>query len=267
MDILIEKLGWGFGYTAGYLFVFLRYFILASIAFAIFYLWKGQPWRHRKIQKKAPSVIRMRAEILESATTAVVFVAIGGMLFFLRKAGYTQIYQDVHAYIWWYLPFSFLLLLVLHDTYFYWLHRLIHHKKLFPVFHLVHHKSNNPTPFTSLAFHPLEAIVEIAIVPILCFIIPLHPIALFAFATWSIIWNIIGHLGYEIFPAGFATHPFWRHFNTGTHHNLHHARSNCNYGLYFNWWDRWMGTNATDYIAYYQEISSQKEGIPEKSDG
>ncbi|NBW42885.1 MAG: hypothetical protein EBR29_03555, partial [Sphingobacteriia bacterium] len=33
--------------------------------------------------------------------------------------------------------------------------------------------------------------------------------------------------------------------NTSRHHNLHHARFQGNYGLYFLIWDRWMGTLKT----------------------
>ena len=32
---------------------------------------------------------------------------------------------------------------------------------------------------------------------------------------------------------------------TTTHHDLHHAHSDSNFGLYFTWWDRWMGIENT----------------------
>lgn len=38
-------------------------------------------------------------------------------------------------------------------------------------------------------------------------------------------------------------------WNTTTHHDLHHQRGRSNYGLYFTWWDRWMGTEHPDYQA------------------
>ena len=31
---------------------------------------------------------------------------------------------------------------------------------------------------------------------------------------------------------------------TATHHQLHHDKYNCNYGLYFRLWDRLLGTDA-----------------------
>ena len=34
---------------------------------------------------------------------------------------------------------------------------------------------------------------------------------------------------------------------TVTHHDLHHSESRWNFGLYFTWWDRWMGTEHPRY--------------------
>jgi sterol desaturase/sphingolipid hydroxylase (fatty acid hydroxylase superfamily) len=35
-----------------------------------------------------------------------------------------------------------------------------------------------------------------------------------------------------------------------SHHHFHHARNRGNFGLYFTWWDRWCGTEDTDYLRY-----------------
>lgn len=34
-----------------------------------------------------------------------------------------------------------------------------------------------------------------------------------------------------------------------THHDMHHASGNSNFGLYFTWWDRMMGTEHPQYLA------------------
>jgi sterol desaturase/sphingolipid hydroxylase (fatty acid hydroxylase superfamily) len=34
-------------------------------------------------------------------------------------------------------------------------------------------------------------------------------------------------------------------------HNTHHATARHNYGLYFLWWDRWMGTLDPAYDRRY----------------
>ena len=258
MEVLIEKFGIGGAWIIGTLMFFLRYLLFAGAAFGICYvIWKQQ-FAQRKIQTRFPKIQRIWHEVEHSFITATVFMLVVMGIYFLKKAGFTQIYLDIVDYGWSYLVFSFFLLTILHDTYFYWAHRLMHHPKLFRYFHKVHHISNNPTPWASFSFHPLESLVEIAIVPLVVLIIPFHPIALIAFGTWSILFNVLGHLGYELFPKGFVQHKIWKWINTSTHHNLHHARSNCNYGLYYNFWDRWMGTNAPDYEQQFEQVVNAK---------
>lgn len=255
MQILIEHFGWlPAGFLAG-LIVFLRYALFAGIGYAIFYGWKQGNYLHRKIQQKLPSWKLIRHELSHSLLSAFVFGIVALGIYGLRLLGWSKVYLDVSDFGWAYLVGSFVLLVLLHDTYFYWVHRAMHHPKLFRIFHLVHHRSNNPTPWASLAFHPLEALVEIAIVPLLVVIIPFHPLVLVAFASWSLVWNIVGHLGYELFPAGWVDHPILQWLNTSTHHNMHHKFSKGNYGLYFNWWDHWMGTNHPEYKEQFRTIS------------
>lgn len=247
MYLIFEKFGILPGWLIFAISIFLRYAIFAGMTFWFFYILKKQAYSSRKIQQKYPKTARILQEIGDSAITAMVFACIGVGLYWIKSMGFTRIYTDVHQFGWVYLLFSFFLLTIIHDTYFYWIHRLMHHPRWFKVLHRVHHKSTNPTPWASLAFHPLEAIVEIGIVPLAVFIIPVHPIAMLLFATWSLIWNVVGHLGFELFPQGFVHHPIFRWFNTSTHHNMHHQKSNCNYGLYYNFWDTVMGTNHQAY--------------------
>ncbi|MCB0572370.1 MAG: sterol desaturase family protein [Phaeodactylibacter sp.] len=258
MYILIEKFGLIPGWLLGALIVFLRYSMFAGITFSIFYVLKRQAFQGLKIQEKFPRASHMLSEARHSAVTAFVFALMGVGIYLLRRAGYTHLYSDISAYGWGYLLFSFVFLVLLHDTYFYWVHRLMHHRKLFRLLHRVHHLSHNPTPWASLSFHPLEAFLEIAIVPVAVLLMPFHPLVLFAFATWALFWNIIGHLGYELFPKGFVHHPVWRWLNTSTHHNMHHSRSHCNYGLYFNFWDTLMGTNHRAYRATFDHIKERR---------
>lgn len=258
---LFEKFGMFPGWLISATVVFLRYSIFAGLAFSIFYLiWKKPLYRYR-IQSRFPKAYKIRHEILHSLSTAAVFAGLGVGIYFLHKAGFSRIYLDIDQYGWWYLAGSFIALTFIHDTYFYWMHRLMHHPRLFGLLHRAHHVSNNPTPWAALSFHPLEAVVEIGIVPLAVLIMPLHPLVLMVFTTWSLAFNIMGHLGYELFPRGFVRHPIGKWFNTSTHHNMHHSRSGCNYGLYYNFWDRLMGTNAPDYEQTFESVSTRaREG-------
>jgi len=259
MYFLIEKFGIPLGWLLGALTVFLRYAFWAGTAFVIFYGIKRQAWLKYKIQQRFPDQKHIWSEVQHSAYTALVFALMGVGVYFAREAGYTKIYSDIGAYGWWYLLLSFAGLVLLHDTYFYWMHRLMHHPKLFMLLHRVHHQSRNPTPWASLSFHPLEAVLEFGILPIALFVMPMHPLVLLVFSVWTLFFNITGHLGYELFPKGFVRHPIWKWLNTSTHHNMHHQRSNCNYGLYFNFWDRVMGTNDRRYEAVFENIKARQE--------
>ncbi|MCB0704342.1 MAG: sterol desaturase family protein [Saprospiraceae bacterium] len=261
MLILAEKFGYLPAWLFGTFFIFMRYLIMAGLLFLVLYYIRPVRIRKWKIQKSTPGATRIFSEIGHSLSTAFIFALIGIGLAFLRQHGYTLIYQDITGYGLAWIPVSFVLLVLLHDTYFYWVHRLIHRPPLFRILHKVHHQSHNPTPWAALSFHPLEAFLEIAIVPIAAFIIPFHPLVLLAFASWSLIWNVIGHAGYELFPSGFSNHPVFKWFNTSTHHNMHHTRSRGNYGLYFNFWDRIMGTNFPDYEQTFEAVKQEQSPL------
>jgi sterol desaturase/sphingolipid hydroxylase (fatty acid hydroxylase superfamily) len=50
-------------------------------------------------------------------------------------------------------------------------------------------------------------------------------------------------MGWEMFPASWVNGWFGRHVITASHHEEHHKRYTCNYGLYFRFWDRLCGTD------------------------
>ena len=136
----------------------------------------------------------------------------------------------------------------------------MHWKPLFRVMHAVHHLSHNPTPWAAFAFHPTEAVVQAIIFPLAALFMPLHPLVAVGWLTYMTVMNVIGHLGFEILPRGFTTHWFGRWHNTSVHHNMHHRRTHCNYGLYFNLWDRVMGTNHARYEDEYRRITEGRVG-------
>nr|OCA01232.1 Fatty acid hydroxylase family protein [Leptospira interrogans serovar Copenhageni/Icterohaemorrhagiae] len=70
---------------------------------------------------------------------------------------------------------------------------------MFKHVHLAHHKSINPSPWAAFSFHPLEAIIEAGIVPIVSFVLPLHPGVMIVFFVYMTSLNVLGHLSYEFF--------------------------------------------------------------------
>lgn len=235
----------------------IRYIFLAGGAYWLFYYVKKDAWFYRKIRQKFPEKKDIQREITYSVLTMLIFSAVGLGIYFLRKSGWTQIYSDVQSYGWLYLIFSVAAAIFWHDTYFYWTHRMMHHPNLFPYFHKIHHLSHNPTPWAAFAFHPLEAVVEAGVLVFMVMLIPMHPIAIFLFLIFMVVMNVLGHTGYEIFPPNFLKTRLGRWQNTPTHHTMHHQFGKGNYGLYFNFWDRWMKTNFRQYEAVFEANASK----------
>jgi lathosterol oxidase len=235
-----------------------RYLLFTGAAYFFFYVWRKKHYWASKIQQRYPENKHVIREILYSVSTILIFGVVVLAITWAGFHGYTRVYSNISDYGWTYLIFSILLMIVLHDTYFYWTHRLMHWKPLFKLVHRVHHLSINPTPFAAYAFHPIEAVVEIGIIPLVVFTIPHHGLVILVFSIYTLLLNVMGHLGYELFPKGFASHKFFKWHNTSTHHNMHHRLVKCNYGLYFNFWDRVMGTNHPDYEKAFDKVIEKR---------
>ena len=89
-------------------------------------------------------------------------------------------------------------------------------------------------------------------------IYPIHPFALALFLLIMMIYNVYGHLGYELYQKGFSQSKLGKWINTSVNHNQHHQYFTGNFGLYFLWWDRWMGTLRSDYDQEFAEVKSRK---------
>ncbi len=226
----------------------IRYVLLAGTAFLV---WYARP-AGGKLQRAMPRAGQIRREIAYSAVAVLIFGLVIGAISGYGIAPHTLLYLDVARYGWAYFWLSILLVILAHDAYFYWTHRLMHTPALFRAFHGVHHLSRNPTPWTAYAFHPLESVVQALGLVLIIFIIPLHPAALLIFHTISTAINVYGHLGYELYPRGWAQHPLGRWINTSAAHNAHHDGARHNFGFYFLFWDRWMGTLDPSYEAKYR---------------
>jgi sterol desaturase/sphingolipid hydroxylase (fatty acid hydroxylase superfamily) len=237
-----------------------RYFLVAGTGFLLFYVLLRKMMASRKIQRRFPQGRDYLREIGYSVLTISIFTLVPVLLIKNdRIRPFTTFYADIETYGWVYFFAAFPIMFIMHDTYFYWMHRLMHHPKLFRIFHLVHHKSTNPSPWAAYAFHPLEAIVEVGIFVIFLFTIPIHPLHYFIFFFLSIVYNVYGHLGWELYPKGFSRHWLGKWINTSVNHNMHHQYFKGNYGLYFLFWDRVMGTLREDYDDRFDAVNSAEK--------
>ena len=223
-----------------------RYLFLAGSAYLVCYKPGIKFLSQYKIQARPPKAKQIKNELLFSLSTISIFSLAGIIVYSLYRNGHTTIYLDINKHGWVYFFCSLIVMIVLHDVYFYFTHRLLHTSWFLRNVHVVHHRSVNPTPLAAYCFHPVEAVLETLIVfPF----VTLFPVNLFAFLLFTflvLLMNVVGHLGFEFMSQRFRASKVGKFFTSSTHHNLHHQKVNKNYGYYFTWCDRLFKTLHKD---------------------
>lgn len=189
-----------------------------------------------------------RAQIIREIRWSLISAAIYGapagiVLWAWRNIGWTQITLEWNALPAWYWPISVLIYLFVQDTWFYWTHRLMHRPRWFRLAHAVHHHSRPPTTWTAMSFHPIEAITGAIVVPLLVFVVPIHISALAVVLSIATIMGVTNHMGWEMFPRWVVHSSLGNWLITASHHERHHEDYQCNFALYFRFWDRLCGTD------------------------
>lgn len=228
-----------------------RYTVFATLFWLLLWVVLNRPLAGRRIRRSRPGGRQMRTEFLYSARSTAIFATISLGPAIALKAGWMD--GDAIAASWgpaWFIA-SLVLMILAHDAYFYWVHRLAHRKGLFPWVHRRHHLSNNPSPFTAYSFDAAEAVLMGSFVPLWVLLVPTEWIVVDLFVLHQIVRNTLLHCGIEVMPARRDGRPLFDWMTTTTHHDLHHGRMGWNFGLYFTWWDRWMGTENPQYHARF----------------
>lgn len=110
---------------------------------------------------------------------------------------------------------------ILHETMFYYLHRLFHTSFLYKRIHYLHHRWKNPWAISATYAHPIEHLF-VNILPI----VTSGLLANLNFTTMRV-WHI-----FALFNTLISAHGGYKVFNRGkgSMHDLHHYEFNCNYG-------------------------------------
>ena len=229
--------------------ILLRYVAIAGAFYGYFYCWKKGAWAKNKLQPAFPGKRQIFLELMYSLRTLLIYSAATWFFLDWLLSGKTMHYSEVETFGWGYLLGSFMGMVLLHDTYFYWTHRLMHHPGFYRWTHKTHHRFSNPTPWCAFSFHPLEALVSMGIIPLIVFFIPWHYYALVAFITFMSLYDVYIHLGFRL-PGSSRLHLNY----TAELHDLHHTGIHGNFGLYFTFWDRLMKT----YIPKGKEVTDPR---------
>ncbi|MBT32699.1 MAG: sterol desaturase [Thalassobius sp.] len=241
-----------------FLAIFFRYVILAGILDLVFYVFLKDKFAIKKISTKPRGKKILVKELVWSGITSLIFAFTGVIMLILWQNGYTKVYIDLDAYPWWNYPLSICFFLLIHETYYYWLHRWMHKPAVFKLVHKAHHESITPSPWSAFSFHPLEGLLQAFVLPLFLLIYPMHYSAIVLLLVLMTVSSFINHLNIEIYPSGFEKNIIGKWLIGATHHTLHHTKFTANYGLYFTFWDKWMHTESAEYQAVLERFKKSK---------
>lgn len=236
-----------------------EYAVIFGGAFVLLWLLAGPFLRRRRIQEKRRAGPRQWLdEVVWSAIAMAGATMLGLSLLWTESV---DPIVDLSSTPWYVGAVGLFAMLVINDTWFYWLHRWLHSNRwAYRKIHRIHHGSRDVTPLAGQRFHPVELFLiplPNAFLPILFLLGEQWYLAGFLFSLAN---NVYAHGGYELLPTFWERIPILRHKTTSLHHNMHHDRVRGNYALYFTWWDRWMGTEFDDYAEARSRLHDRIKG-------
>lgn len=226
------------------LIIAVRYVLIAWMTHALIWRRGSQTTAGTRLNRDWPKAATIKHELKLSLLSSWIYALPAAVGLEAWKHGATQVYLDVDRYGVWWLVASGLIYLVVQDAYYYWLHRVMHHPALFRWTHAGHHRSRQPTAFASFSFDWTEAALNAWLLPAMAFVIPIHPAVILTLLTLATIAAVLNHSGAEVLPPWMVKGPVGDWLITASHHSIHHIHYRKNFGLYFRFWDRLMGTDT-----------------------
>lgn len=231
---------------------FLFFFLLVGLIATLFQSW----FRARKIQPNGFKWKTLRNEFLFAILTLTVSAfVLTTLTAFLIKHGYVAFKTEPAA--WWVIALEYAAYFFLFDTYFYWLHRLMHNEPIYKYVHKLHHYSTSPNLLTTLSVSPLESIINGGFVPLFTAAFTLHEQTMAMITPTAIIMGLYVHSGYEFLPRWWNKTWLSRWFITATFHDQHHKYFRWNFGGYTTIWDFICKTHRPKYIEEFEQIKAR----------
>jgi lathosterol oxidase len=239
---------------------FLSYLLIGAAIFAVVLHMRQAGVFRFMIRAPSPRPALVHREVYNSALSVILYNGTQ-LVFRIFVLAFGYVVTLDRPMPLWEVALSFPLVLIVHDAYFYWTHRWMHHKALFRVFHWEHHKSQAPTVFTAYSFSIPEAIVQGLFGVFYVALFPATFATLIFFQFVEIIHTLAIHSGMDLFPRALVTGKPFGWLAGPTYHDLHHRTARGNYGLYTRFWDRLCGTEHRDFERIYDYVHSpQNDG-------
>eukprot|EP00055_Hartaetosiga_balthica_P007319 m.24968 g.24968 ORF g.24968 m.24968 type:complete len:277 (-) comp5715_c0_seq1:61-891(-) len=209
---------------------FLLYFSCASLAWIFCF---DKKLRNHKLFYKNQELL----EII-SSTKAIPFMSLLTAFCFLAEVrGYSRLYDDENEYGGVnFLIITFFTFIAFTDFAIYWIHRWLHHPKIY-FLHKPHHHWKVPSPFASHAFHPVDGFCQSIPYHVYVFLFPMHKLLYLGLFVIVNVWSVAIHDELFLLPK-----PLQPIINGAAHHTDHHVHTFYNYGQYFTLWDRIGGS-------------------------
>ncbi|KAH7042219.1 C-5 sterol desaturas-like protein [Macrophomina phaseolina] len=211
-----------------WIFGLVIYFIRATFSYV--FIFDKTTFTHTKYFNNQISL-----EIAQAMVAIPVVAFFTAPIFVAEVRGYSKMYDTTpDGPGVWYDIIQFPFFIIFTDFCIYWIHRCLHHPKMYKHLHKPHHKWIMPSPYASHAFHPLDGYVHSLPYHIFPFFFPLQKFAYIFFFAFVNIWTVLirdgGYLAKSPIIIGAACH------------TKHHLYFNHNYGQYTTLWDRLGGS-------------------------
>mmetsp|Transcript_1553 Transcript_1553/g.1559 ORF Transcript_1553/g.1559 Transcript_1553/m.1559 type:complete len:300 (-) Transcript_1553:59-958(-) len=193
-------------------------------------------------------------QILLAQSSIFVYASLPIISEYLIENGYTKTYfyiSDIGG------PAYYFLYLFLYTVFFeigiYWMHRKLHTNKfLYKYIHGLHHKYNKHetlTPWASIAFNPIDGMLQASPYVVGLFFIPVHYYTHVFLLFFSGVWATCIH---DSVPA--STEPIMG----AAYHTIHHTHYHYNFGQWFIFCDYIFGSLRTPAEMEKIKKSSEK---------
>jgi lathosterol oxidase len=233
-------------HIAHYLLCYLRNFVAAFVIYygtaGIFhYFCYVHPMSKKTFEgakRIRPAWSIMWDQIKLSQASMAVYVLLPVVDEWMVESGYTRVYHTVAEIGGWpYYTTYMLLYFMCVEVGIYWMHRTLHTNKwLYKNVHMLHHKYNKPetlTPWCSIAFHPVDGILQASPYVVFLPIVPCHYLTHFMLLFFTAIWATYIHDAMD-----FNVDPIMG----SKYHTVHHTHYIYNYGQVFQFCDWFWGT-------------------------
>ncbi|KAH6654769.1 hypothetical protein BKA67DRAFT_691734 [Truncatella angustata] len=215
-------------YMLTWIFGTVLYLICATLSYV--FIFDKATLKHPKVLKNQVSL-----EIKHALASTPYIALLTTPLFLLEVRGYSKLYATMaDGPGLWYDIAQFPLVILFTDFGIYWIHRFMHHPRVYKYIHKPHHKWVVPTPYASVAFHPVDGFLQSFPYHLYPFLFPLHRYTYLGLFFFVQIWTVVIHDGEYVSKNEII--------NGAACHTMHHLYFNYNYGQFTTLWDRIGGS-------------------------